>query len=79
MGIGKEYIHPLEELARRQERIYPDACDYGIWDTPAIRKTIKECLNGLKQLEGGEARTWTNGSSYTTRLGYEMDGDTVSG
>lgn len=32
MAVGKEYLQPLEHLARNQVRIYPDACDVGIFE-----------------------------------------------
>lgn len=79
MAIGKEYIVPLERLARRQKAIYNDAADYGVYVTPAEAAEIKAALAGLKALEGGVSATWGSnapgigGSSYTTFLGIEVD------
>ena len=79
MSVGKEEIAALGQLRDRQVRIYGDACDVGVWETPAVKKTIRRALEGLRELEGGTARKWATGSSYTTRCGFEIDGDRVSG
>ena len=31
MSIFKEQLIPFERLAKRQERLYLDSCDFGIW------------------------------------------------
>jgi hypothetical protein len=79
MGIGKEEIFALEQIARRSVRIYQDACDVGVWETPEIRNAVVAALRGLRELEGGVASIQRDGAEYTTRLAYEHDGDLVSG
>lgn len=79
MGIGKEAIVALEQLAAQSVRIYDDACDVGVWETPAIRNAIRRALFELRDLEGGTAHRGLTFTAYRTRLGYERDGATVSG
>lgn len=50
----KEEFVLFEHLERRQHRIYPDACDYGlplgdIHDVPALRIALNEMLGVFKK------------------------------
>jgi len=50
MGIFKEKIYQLEDWARQQVQIYPDAADYGIIATDDIKAQMKEILQTLPEV-----------------------------
>lgn len=79
MAIGKEALRTLEAYAKQQTRIYPDACDYGIRETPEIAAALRGALRELKDLEGGKVERWSTGCSFTTRLGFEHDEGKIQG
>ena len=72
MSVGKEYLYPLEHLARNAVRIYPDACDVGIFETEEVTKQIKWCLAGLAGFHGMKVEEYAFGRIVTVRLGFEM-------
>ncbi len=79
MAIGKEYLRPLEELAKQQQRIFNDSMDYGVFATPQITQTIRAAMQGLKELEGIKVSRWSTGVSCKTRLGFEIEEGRVQG
>lgn len=83
MGVGKEALRTLEDLARKQVQIYDDAADVGIFETDEIRQQVRDSLAELRSLEGGESDSWGDGyqggTSYKTRLGFEVDDGQVHG
>ena len=77
--IGTEYLTVLETLARKQDQIYPDACDYGIWETEENTTLIRDAMRGLSDLEGHKTTRWETGCACESRLGFEVDNGIVWG
>ena len=47
MGVFKEEVSYLEDLAKLQQQIYPDSCDYGVYATQERKDRIHEILLSL--------------------------------
>lgn len=87
MGVFKEEVYQLQSWSHRQERIYEDACDYGILATDEIKKRMKEILLALPELvvtEKINSRTqicrqynskvwWEPGNGVNIGIGYVKD------
>jgi hypothetical protein len=52
MGAFKEEAHVIEDIAKKQTRIYNDAADYGLpYDIKNPRKDIKELIRVLREFK----------------------------
>ncbi len=84
----KEEFVLFEQLERRQHRIYPDACDYGlplgdIANIPALRESLNAMLSVFKKPRYHyEATTWiewgnnvVGGKAVEFFIPVEYDGD----
>ena len=47
MAVFKEEIIALEELERKQEQIWGDSCDCGIYADPKIKNQMRNILKTL--------------------------------
>jgi len=84
MGLYKEADYAFEELRKRQVRIYPDACDEGIFVNgprdPLCAK-VKEMLDS-KELLGGIKRhreLFNYGASYGVYVKFLLPWEHVEG
>lgn len=67
MGMFKEEIRYLEDLAKQQVRIYSDACDTGVLATPEIKRDMRDILETLLSLEGSKVIGRQNDSFCVSR------------
>lgn len=67
MGVFKEEVGALEDLFRKQVRIYPDACDFGVLATPEIKDTMRWVLESLLPLEGNRVVNKVTRPDYVER------------
>lgn len=72
MSMFKEEIRYLEDLARRQVRIYSDACDEGILATPEIKRDMCNVLTTLLNLEGSRIIDRQDRPNYVART-YHLE------
>lgn len=81
MGVYKEEAYVFEDIARRQKRIYPDACDVGVRiNSPKdpLALSVKDALKGLeglkqKRTSWGEPTDSCRGVEVTVRIPWEME------
>jgi hypothetical protein len=81
MVPGKESLIFFEDLAKRQEQIYPDACDHGvIVKSGAINResaNLKEQINfharSLTDIYKSVRLAWDNGASLSLNIPFEKD------
>lgn len=74
MILGKEYLVQLEDLAAKQERIFPDAADVGLWvNSPSFRERVRALCQGLREIYLGKTRRWCCGSSWECFVPFEME------
>ena len=80
MGVFKEHAHAFETVARHQDQIWNDSCDYGYaYNTANPPQEIKDLLFFVKDLKGTSLQR--KYSSYpeighvsaTFRIGWEID------
>jgi hypothetical protein len=50
MIAGKKALVEIEELTKEQYRIFPDACDYGIWELSEYRDRLRSASKRLSEL-----------------------------
>lgn len=75
MFPGKESFVQLEELAQKQTRIYPDACDVGIRvDEVELRNRIRQACKELAVIYKNQAERWNFGSKWSCFIPFEMEG-----
>jgi hypothetical protein len=81
MSVGKEPLAVLEKFAKLQTRIYPDACDYGIFAVPGDTnyQEISQAISELKEFIDYKVSTNMVGKILSHRkfagfLAFEMDG-----
>lgn len=71
----KETVKAIEDLAKRQIRVWRDSADYGIPYTNEIDSQIKKHLTTLKKFYGGKAEKWgikgRGGASYSIFIPIE--------
>lgn len=87
MGVFKEELYELEQLARKQSYVFldeegqPESADYGLFDTPEVRKQIQELISVLPD---GRTINLTNfkneviGRQFKTAICWEIDGGCAS-
>ena len=74
----KEEFIEFERLARRQHRIYQDACDYGLlmseFDVNRARDNLRNMMEVFKDpVYHYKAEKWHNGKSVEFEIPIEMD------
>lgn len=75
MFPGKESLIELEELARQQIRIYPDACDIGIQVVDdQLRTRIHRLCQNLAKIYKNKAKRWNGGSEWSCFIPFEQEG-----
>jgi len=88
MSVYKEMLHELQTLAKRQRRIFNDACDEGLpysaANVEAIRKVMNHWICPLKDFElrfdeRGNKQSHTYERETTFFIPIENDGGQVSG
>lgn len=71
MGVFKEEVNALENLMNKQERIYGDACDYGVRATREVKDTMRWAISSLLDLK--ESRiVWKMDHNGVTQRQYEL-------
>lgn len=71
MGVFKEEVNALEDLAKRQVRIYPDSCDFGVIATDEVKDTMRWVIKSLLELD--ESRVvWKMDTLGVTQRQYEL-------
>jgi hypothetical protein len=80
MGVFKEHAHAFEAVAKKQNQIWNDACDYGYaYNTERTPEDIKLLLHYVADLKGSslvrkrEANPGCGYVSLTIRIGWEVD------
>ena len=86
MGVFKEEAWTFEEVARKQQRIFADACDYGLpYNTGNPPAEILMLIESVKQFQELDKKypdekkfirhrqTWEGGVEVTIRIGWEID------
>lgn len=80
----KEEFLQLEQLAKRQVRIYNDSCDMGTYLTTQQVNELRAAVKELKMFYGGT--NWTcnagrmkQGAVNGIKIPFEIEGDTVLG
>jgi hypothetical protein len=80
MGVFKEHAHAFEAIARKQERIWNDACDFGYaYNTGNIPKEIELLIHYANDLKDSSlmrkriANPLIGHVSLTFRIGWEID------
>lgn len=76
---GKEELVDLEQIAKRQKRVYPDAIDVGIVLDKSNKKKIKPVWAELQKLYGATITKYGTGQMTEIFVPVEMDGPYVSG
>lgn len=71
MGVFKEEIAVLEELAKQQVQIYPDSADFGILASKEVKDIVREVITNLLPLPGSKIKSRYNGKNYIKRS-YEL-------
>lgn len=77
MIAGKESFIELEELCKKQQRIYPDACDAGIWNNKEVRRKIKKACKELSNIYLCKTSYWgrnKKGVTWNCFVPFEKDG-----
>ncbi len=67
MGIGKEQIIIFEKYAKKQVRLYEDACDYGFIPDEKAKKELRFAVKEMKELGDGwksKAENYSTGQSW---------------
>jgi len=77
--VGREHIVYFENLIRKQEQIYNDACDYGILTKNLNMSEIKEITDDLKKTFVSYREEWFSGASIEFFIPYEIDNQLYSG
>lgn len=49
MGLFKEELHVIENFAKRQGQIYPDACDFGVRLNERERHDLRTAIQDLRR------------------------------
>ena len=81
MGVFKEHAHAFEAVAKNQQPIFNDACDYGyaynMKNAPRNITTLIFFVNDLKDLGLTRKReiigAYKDGVVITFRIGWEID------
>lgn len=74
MKVGIETIRQLEELAKQQQRIFPDACDYGLWiNSPKFKTYVRNLCKELRKDFVGKTEKWSCGCSWECFAPFEME------
>lgn len=78
MGLFKEHAIAFETIAKKQSRIYNDACDYGylynIGEAPQEIKDLIYFANDLRRNPFMQKReAWKNGVTIVLHIGWEID------
>lgn len=78
MGVFKEHAHAFEDVAKKQSRIFNDACDYGYaYNTNNVPEDIKLLIHYVDDLKGSELlrsrEEWDHGVTVVIRIGWEID------
>lgn len=85
MIVGIEYLKTLEFWAPKQERIYGDACDCGLWARPGskLEGILRKAIHGLCKVYRHEVQRWgradRQGTTILTFVPFEKDGDEIVG
>jgi hypothetical protein len=79
MAIGTEYLSVIESLRSRMSRIFPDACDVGVRETPRVKAELKHAIAELANLEGLRVTKGTNWTKVETALGFEVEDGLTNG
>ncbi len=88
MIVGREQLVVLEEFIKKQEQIYPDACDWGYrWIEGPIgvaeRNRLRDAVAELMGIFKAKTGTWGNqetGGKYADLfIPYEQDGAEYTG
>lgn len=85
MIVGIEHLKVLEEFAKRQTRVYPDACDYGyVWGDKEELSRLRNATVGLMELFEFESKRWggpntEGGKSVKLFIPFEQDGPEYAG
>jgi len=78
MGVFKEHANAFETLAKKQSRIYNDACDYGVsYNKKNPPKEVQAVIHFVKDLKGSSLIKnriiHPQGVTTIIRIGWEMD------
>ena len=80
MGVFKEHARAFEAVAKLQNRIWDDACDYGFaYDTARPPQIVEDLLHYVRDLKGTSlqrnrvANPLTGRVEITFRIGWEID------
>ena len=71
MGIFKEEVNSLEEMASRQSRIFSDSCDEGVAATRSVKKQMRHILESLLPLPGSKVEFKMDGK--ITQRSYRLE------
>ena len=69
----KESVVEFEQAAKKQERIYDDAADYGILLDKANKKIFRDALKSLINFYGYTGEKWSSGQSWKIAIKVEED------
>lgn len=79
MIIGTGHLKTLEYWAAKQERIFPDACDAGLWAKrdSKLYGIIGKALRGLRETYHSNVSEWgrefQRGQTFRLFVPFEMD------
>jgi len=71
MGVFKEEVNALEDLAKKQVRIYPDSCDFGVVATDEVKDTMRWVIKSLLELDESEI-VWRMDANGVTQRQYRL-------
>jgi hypothetical protein len=79
MGVFKELAHDIESLIKRQRRIYPDACDFGLPtnEQPLLDQIHKVMLEARESFKVKKTETkYSTGRqvTYEFMIPWEQEG-----
>lgn len=64
MKIGIEGLKTLEYWAERQERLFQDSCDHGIWHNPKLAELLRQACRILNKEFKSNSAKWGTGCSW---------------
>ena len=82
---GDNYFFYFEDIAKKQKRIYPDACDIGYIYPEEEKEKLTTALRELREIYKNTAESWgkpypnTGGWSCTMFIPFEIDKGMYSG
>jgi hypothetical protein len=80
MIVGREHLIYFEKLEAQQKRIFPDACDYGLWvNSEEFKNNVRERCRELNKDFKSKSDKWEFGASWSCKIPYEMEDGNWSG